>query len=379
METFIFHVTGPLWGEFTVFPSQRPVTRSFDVFFDLRLNRRLSKPSRRRWFETPSRSLWDQCNVYLCCVSARAVKTTTCVPGVVVSWQLPLQPIMKILSKWHFRSSVVIIFSQACLFVPGRFSLHVPEDPQDPAGPQNSEEPRGRGFQNFEDAPDLPGPENLEAHQDVSGSPEQDPQSPDETQDLNSSTKQGLENQRENQDLSDSLVNKGWAEPEGPASCGELGGGEDCVDYNLADDEVLLGFDNGDGPACGSNEYLEAGECVQCPVCGIGQKLSEVSGVYGVSILGSVLVQVFPFGCQQYEPSASVWPPTEYIMYFIYRCCVPIKVWCSLFSVGNKVITSLKITLSHMKNWRAKHGAWYIRNIIPNQRCPKKLKKSKPI
>ena len=29
----IFRVTGPLCGEF---PAQRPVTRSFDVFFDLR-------------------------------------------------------------------------------------------------------------------------------------------------------------------------------------------------------------------------------------------------------------------------------------------------------------------------------------------------------
>ena len=35
------------------FPSQRPVTRSFDVLFDLRLNKRFSKQSRRRWFETP--------------------------------------------------------------------------------------------------------------------------------------------------------------------------------------------------------------------------------------------------------------------------------------------------------------------------------------
>ena len=33
------------------FPSQRPVTRSFDVFFDLRQNSRLSKQSRRRRFE----------------------------------------------------------------------------------------------------------------------------------------------------------------------------------------------------------------------------------------------------------------------------------------------------------------------------------------
>ena len=53
----------PVTGEF---PSQRPVTRTFDVFFDLRLNKRLSKQSRRRWFETPSRSLWRHCNVEGC-------------------------------------------------------------------------------------------------------------------------------------------------------------------------------------------------------------------------------------------------------------------------------------------------------------------------
>ena len=42
----IFRVTGPLCGEFTgtgEFPTQRPVTRSFDVFSDLRLNKQLSK------------------------------------------------------------------------------------------------------------------------------------------------------------------------------------------------------------------------------------------------------------------------------------------------------------------------------------------------
>ena len=44
------------------FPSQRPVMRSFDVSFDLRLNKRLSNQSRRRWFETPSRSLWRHRN-----------------------------------------------------------------------------------------------------------------------------------------------------------------------------------------------------------------------------------------------------------------------------------------------------------------------------
>ena len=61
----IFRVTGPLCGEFTgpgEFPTQRPVTRSFDVFFDLRLNKRLSKQTWGWWFETLSWSLWRQCN-----------------------------------------------------------------------------------------------------------------------------------------------------------------------------------------------------------------------------------------------------------------------------------------------------------------------------
>ena len=61
----IFRVTGPLCGEFTgpgEFPTQRPVTRSFDVFFDLRPNKRLSKQSWSWWFETLSRPLWHHCN-----------------------------------------------------------------------------------------------------------------------------------------------------------------------------------------------------------------------------------------------------------------------------------------------------------------------------
>ena len=42
--------------------AQRPVTRSFDVFFDLRLNKRLSKQPWGRWFETLSRLLWRHRN-----------------------------------------------------------------------------------------------------------------------------------------------------------------------------------------------------------------------------------------------------------------------------------------------------------------------------
>ena len=49
----------PVTGEF---PSERPMTRSFDVFFDLHLNKQLSKQSWGWWFETPSRPLWCHSN-----------------------------------------------------------------------------------------------------------------------------------------------------------------------------------------------------------------------------------------------------------------------------------------------------------------------------
>ena len=51
----------PVTGEF---PTQRPVTRSFDVFFDLRLNTRLGKQCWGWWFETPSRPSWRHSNVH---------------------------------------------------------------------------------------------------------------------------------------------------------------------------------------------------------------------------------------------------------------------------------------------------------------------------
>ena len=49
----------PVTGEF---PTQRPVTESFVFFFDLCLNKRLSKQWRGWWFETPLRPLWRHCN-----------------------------------------------------------------------------------------------------------------------------------------------------------------------------------------------------------------------------------------------------------------------------------------------------------------------------
>ena len=68
METFSALLSlcvgnSPLTREF---PSQRPVARGFDASFDLRLNKRFNKQSKRSWFETPSRSLWRHCNVLIC-------------------------------------------------------------------------------------------------------------------------------------------------------------------------------------------------------------------------------------------------------------------------------------------------------------------------
>ena len=74
METFaavlaICAGNSPVPGEF---PTQRPVTRSFDVYFDLRPNKRLSKQWWGWWFETQSCPLWRHRNV---CVLAEYPST----------------------------------------------------------------------------------------------------------------------------------------------------------------------------------------------------------------------------------------------------------------------------------------------------------------
>ena len=64
METFsalLAFWAGNLTGTGEI-PAQRPVTPIIDVFFDRRLNRRLSKQSWGWWFETPSRPLWRHNN-----------------------------------------------------------------------------------------------------------------------------------------------------------------------------------------------------------------------------------------------------------------------------------------------------------------------------
>ena len=67
----------PVTGDF---PSQRQVTRSFDVFLELRLNKRLSKQWWGWWFETPLLSLWRHCNgkwLVACSVPSHCLKNSS--------------------------------------------------------------------------------------------------------------------------------------------------------------------------------------------------------------------------------------------------------------------------------------------------------------
>ena len=74
----------PVPGEF---PPQKTVTRSFDVFLDLRLNKRLSKQSRGWWFETPLRPLYHR---------------NVCRSAWLCYWYLPLTyPDYNIKLAWH--------------------------------------------------------------------------------------------------------------------------------------------------------------------------------------------------------------------------------------------------------------------------------------
>ena len=61
----------PVTGEF---PSHRPVTRSFDVFFYLCLSKWWIKQSWDWWFETPSRSLWRNFKGETCILNQNYMK-----------------------------------------------------------------------------------------------------------------------------------------------------------------------------------------------------------------------------------------------------------------------------------------------------------------
>ena len=85
----IFRVIGHLCGEFTGhrwIPRTKPVTRSFDVFFDLCLHKKLSKQSWGWWFETLSHPLWRHRNIG--CVFWQQVPTSTESCALLRQWQL---------------------------------------------------------------------------------------------------------------------------------------------------------------------------------------------------------------------------------------------------------------------------------------------------
>ena len=130
----------PVTGEF---PTQRPVTRSFDVLFDLRLNKRLSKHSWGWWFETPSRPLWRHCNVNWCidwCVVTlywlfwslfMNLIISICVDEFVTSY-IPASTTNEIYIKWNMHKArglfcfVMVVFThflQGYLASSGAFKL----------------------------------------------------------------------------------------------------------------------------------------------------------------------------------------------------------------------------------------------------------------
>ena len=103
----IFRVTGPLCaGKSPVtgkFPSQRPVMGSFDVFFGLRLNKRLSQHSRHRWFEMPSCSLWRHDNAGFSCTWSPMSRTT-------ISDCIFRQEISMCSSTTHYMWNIIVKF-----------------------------------------------------------------------------------------------------------------------------------------------------------------------------------------------------------------------------------------------------------------------------
>ena len=77
----IYVGNSPVPGEF---PTQRPATRSFGVYFDLRPNKRLSKQSWGWWFETASCSLWRHRNDDLTTAKQNTTKPSTYLMGYAV-------------------------------------------------------------------------------------------------------------------------------------------------------------------------------------------------------------------------------------------------------------------------------------------------------
>ena len=83
----MFRITGlcagnsPVTGEF---PTQRPVTRSFEVFFDMRMSKQL----RRCWYETLSCSVWRHCNVQMTAAQKKSTGARSSTESQWLDWMI---------------------------------------------------------------------------------------------------------------------------------------------------------------------------------------------------------------------------------------------------------------------------------------------------
>ena len=103
-------------GEFT---DRRPVSRSFDVFFDLRLNKRLSKQSRGWWFETPLRPWWRHSNLHMAISMAPSWKCLI-ITSIMMSWHNWTHlHIATLMTSWYWlpclRIATIMALSRLCL------------------------------------------------------------------------------------------------------------------------------------------------------------------------------------------------------------------------------------------------------------------------
>ena len=113
----IFRVTGHLCGEFTGprwIPRTKAMTRSFDVFFDLRPNKRPSKQWWGWWFETPSNPLWRHCNVE---TAAWAGDSLTVIP-----WWARSSSSLNVYS-WSMGNSIFVLYSDISVAIYCTFSI----------------------------------------------------------------------------------------------------------------------------------------------------------------------------------------------------------------------------------------------------------------
>ena len=112
METFsallaICAGNTPVPGEF---PTQRLVTRSFDVFFDLRLNKWLNKQSWGWWFETLPCPLWRHGNEIIQCTGGHRTRVAAVTLDNMAETRSPLRKIYRKFSPCLFVTAAQLLW-----------------------------------------------------------------------------------------------------------------------------------------------------------------------------------------------------------------------------------------------------------------------------